>query len=321
MKKNILLFSDFGIDDMVAAAFALFSDELNIVGIVADYGNVSKEDALKNAAFLKRLTNMHHIPVFGGAELPLTGEIPTYFPEIHGKAGLGPIVTNEEIDIDFFENLDEIKMLIEKYSDNIYIVNIGRLSSLATTFILYPTLMEKVKGIYVMGGAFYVPGNITSVAEANIYGDPYAANIVFMNAPFQIHIIPLDVTMSALLTSALMNHLHGIYVKYNHQFGMTLKPMVDHYFKFYQSQHKSIGGSPLHDVLTLWAMLDESEISYMEAPVKVIVDRGHAFGQVIGDFRNFTDDKKEPHRIHKIAMDFDYRSFIRSFYYIMTNIR
>lgn len=55
-RKNVLLFSDFGIDDFVAVIFSFFSEEINIVGIVADYGNVSREDAVRNAAYLRELT-------------------------------------------------------------------------------------------------------------------------------------------------------------------------------------------------------------------------------------------------------------------------
>ena len=41
--------------------------------------------------FLQRLTGVKR-PVIGGAVSPLTGETPAYFPEIHGIAGLGPII-------------------------------------------------------------------------------------------------------------------------------------------------------------------------------------------------------------------------------------
>ena len=35
------------------------------------------------------------------------------------------------------------------------------------------------KNIVIMGGAYRVQGNVTPWAEANIYGDPEAANLVF----------------------------------------------------------------------------------------------------------------------------------------------
>ncbi len=114
--------------------------------------------------------------------MPLTGEVPVFYADIHGIEGLGPIIPNLENSNNMFENFDDFKELIENYENDITIVNVGRLSSLATAFILYPGLMSKVSDFYIMGGAFNVPGNVTPVAEANFYGDPYAANVVFANA-------------------------------------------------------------------------------------------------------------------------------------------
>ena len=178
-----------------------------MVGIVADYGNVSRKDALRNAAFLQDVTGVTTIPTFGGAVLPLTGERPVYYPEVHGFEGLGPINPQMEVNPDLFENFNEIVPLIEEYENNLIIVNIGRLSSLATAFILYPNLMKKITDFYIMGGAFNFPGNVTPVAEANFYGDPYAAKILINEAPKKLHIIPLNVTMSAIITPSIINTL------------------------------------------------------------------------------------------------------------------
>ncbi len=317
-RKNVLFFSDFGIDDFVAVIFAFFSEEINIVGIVADYGNVSRDDAVRNAAYLRELTGQN-TPVFSGAVLPLTGEVPVFYPDIHGIEGLGPIIPNLENSNNMFENFDDFKELIENYENDITIVNVGRLSSLATAFILYPGLMSKVSDFYIMGGAFNVPGNVTPVAEANFYGDPYAANVVFANAPKKIHVFPLDVTMSAIVTPALIDSLDAYYQKVQNKVGLFLKPMVDYYFNFYKETYPDISGSPMHDLFTLWAMLAGAEIQYQDVPVKIITDKGEAFGQSIGDFRNVLPEEKMKYRIHQIAVQFNYSNFIKTFYEIMTN--
>src|SRR5690554_5127216 len=101
-RKNVLLFSDFGIDDFVAVIFAFFSEDINIVGIVADYGNVSREDAVRNAAYLSELTG-EDPPIFSGAVLPLTGDVPVFYPDVHGVEGLGPIIPALENSNDMFE--------------------------------------------------------------------------------------------------------------------------------------------------------------------------------------------------------------------------
>jgi purine nucleosidase len=315
--KNVLLFSDFGVDDAVAIIFAYFCKEINLVGVVADYGNVSRENALANASYLEELTGVKTVPVFGGAELALTGERPVYYPEVHGEAGLGPIIPNIKVNEDLFENFDGIKALIEKYKNDLYIVNIGRLSSLATAFILYPNLMGNVKEFYIMGGAFLVPGNVTQAAEANFFGDPYAARILINQAPKKLHICPLDVTMSAIITPATINSLHAYYESTNNKLGLIIKPMVDFYYSFYQTSNPGISGSPMHDTFTLWSILDEAKVEWTEVPVQVVVDRGIAFGESIGDFRKKPETKENDYKIHKVATQFNYAAFIKSFFEIM----
>lgn len=55
MSKKILIFCDPGIDDAIALLLVFFIDEIEIVGIVADYGNVPKEMAAQNAIFLNKI--------------------------------------------------------------------------------------------------------------------------------------------------------------------------------------------------------------------------------------------------------------------------
>lgn len=139
--------------------------------------------------------------MFLGAEKPITGEEPTFYPEIHGVHGLGPLKPPPMPDLEgsLVENFHEVVNLIRQYKGELTIVNVGRLTSLATMFILYSRLMKQVKEIYIMGGAFWVPGDVTAVSEANFYGDPIAAKIVLRYAK-NVTIIPLNVTDRAIVT-------------------------------------------------------------------------------------------------------------------------
>lgn len=316
MVKKVLFFSDFGVDDNIAILYAFFNKELEIVGVVADYGNVSKQDALRNAAYIQELTGIRDIPVFAGAELPLTGDPPQFYPDVHGPEGLGPIIPEVDIDV-FLENFHGIQQIIEQSPNEIIIVNVGRLSSLAAAFILYPETMKKVKEFYVMGGAFNEPGNVTPVAEANFHGDPYAANIVLNQAAGRVKIIPLNVTSGSIVTPALINELDAHYKTVGSKVGKLVKPMFDFYYKFYKNRSPQLTGAPLHDVLTLWAVVNDEHVTYRNIPVKIIVNVGEAFGQSIGDFRNTVDKANFP--LHKVAVNFNYPEFIKDFFRTMKN--
>ena len=316
MAKKILFFSDFGIDDNIAVLYAFFNKQIDLVGVVADYGNVSKQDAIRNAAYLRELTGRRDVPAFAGAELPLTGDPPEYVPEVHGIEGLGPIIPDIQADFTL-ENFHGIQGIIERFADEIIIVNVGRLSSLAAAFILYPETMKKVKDFYIMGGAFNEPGNVTPVAEANFYGDPYAANIVLSQAKPPVKIIPLDVTSGAIVTPSLINELDEHYQSIGSQVGKLVKPMFDYYYKFYKERNPELTGAPLHDVLTLWALVHEEHVVYLEIPVKIVVNKGEAFGQSIGDLRKTINKAEYP--VHKVAVNFSYTEFIKDFFTTMKN--
>ncbi|WP_226681667.1 nucleoside hydrolase [Sutcliffiella horikoshii] len=317
MKKKVLLFADFGIDDIMAIIYAYYEKHVEIVGVVAEYGNVDKSTAIRNARYLQRNTGRYDIPLIGGAERSMTGEPPIYYPEVHGPEGFGGYVLPEDFESEdnIFENFHQIYDIIEKYDGELTMVCVGRLTSLATSFILYPETVAKVSEIYVMGGAFNFPGNVTPVAEANIFGDPYAANIV-INYAKNLTIFPLNVTQKAILTSEMVNEINRINKSKNNQLGLIIKPMMDYYWQFYKSQIPAIPGAPLHDVVTLWGVFNENEIMYEIKPVKVVTSKGAAFGQTIGDLRDFVQLAEYP--VHRIAMEFNYNAFIKRVVEVLT---
>jgi purine nucleosidase len=309
-KKKVLFISDFGIDDAIAVIYGYYHEEIEIVGFVSDYGNVSKENALRNVKYLQQLTGIADIPIIGGATSALTGQKPVYYPEVHGEVGLGPLVPDNSYNNDTIsENFYEINEIINKYEGEISIFSAGRLSSLATAFILYPDTMKKVKEFFVMGGAFNVPGNITPLAEANFYSDPYAVNLLVQLAPKKVHIIPLDVTQFAILTPEMIDLLDRHFQESNDKIGQIIKPMADYYYKFYKTTYPKISGGPLHDLFALWALADGQKVEYEEVPVKISISPGSTFGQSAGDFRKSPEKADWP--IHKVAMRFNYQQFIK----------
>lgn len=222
---------------------------------------------------------------------------------------MGPIIPEVKNGAGFFENFYEITNLIKKYENNLTIVNVGRLSSLATAYILYPSVLTLVKEIFIMGGAFLYPGNVTPAAEANFYSDPYAANLV-LSCTSGVRILPLNVTNQAVLLQEQIDYLDRYYKEKGDPVGQLLKPLIDYYSNYYKNVVPGIKGGPLHDVLTLWATVNEEHFSFLEKPVKVVVEEGGARGISIGDFRPYYKLEKFP--IHKVAVGFNYDIFSES---------
>lgn len=301
---KILLFADPGIDDSLAIIYALLHPEIEVMGIVTGYGNVSVFDATRNSAYLLELAGRSDIPVIRGSSQPLSGTPTTFYPEIHGPQGLGPIIppTDFIADVSPFELMFEI---IENHIEDIVIVDVGRQTTLAFAFNLRPELMEQVKEVYLMGGAFMVPGNVTDVAEANFWGDPIATSVI-LNKARKVYITPLNVTNRAIVTrdiaTYIFNHTNSPY--------KTLIPEVTNYYAtFYDQVMPGIDGSPVHDVFTLYYLLNKGNTYTVKRDVRVAIVDGNR-GQSIADFRMVY---KEPEREHYIAMDFDYNHFIKDF--------
>ncbi len=301
---KILLFADPGIDDSLAIIYALLHPDIELMGIVTGYGNVSVYDATRNAAFLLALAGRTDIPVMRGASQPLSGTHTIFYPEIHGPEGLGPIIPPDSFkaDISPFELMFEI---IETNMEDIVIVDVGRQTSLAFAYNLRPELMEQVKEVYLMGGAFMVPGNVTDVAEANFWGDPIAVNVV-LNKAKKVYITPLNVTNRAIVTrdiaTYIFNQTRGPY-KY------LIPAVTNYYAAFYDEVMPGIDGSPVHDAFTLYFLLNKDKTYTIRRDVRVAIVDGNR-GQSVADLRMVYE---EPKFEHYIVMDFDYNDFLADF--------
>ena len=90
---------------------------------------------------------------------------------------------------------------IKQSQEPITIFMSGALTSLAQALELDPGIHENIAAVFIMGGAVYVPGNITNlmpessnhVAEWNIIADPQAAEVV-LEAGLELYLVPLDST-------------------------------------------------------------------------------------------------------------------------------
>ncbi|TKD72071.1 nucleoside hydrolase [Pseudalkalibacillus hwajinpoensis] len=305
MGRKVLFFGDVGIDDTVALIYAYLSNDIDVIGIVACYGNVSKKQTTRNVRYLLEKIGRTDIPVMGGAEKPMTGEVPVFYPDVHGPQGLGPI-SPPPANALALENFFEVIGIIEKYSD-LVIVNVGRMTSLATLFLLYPDTMKSINSFYIMGGAFNVPGNVTPSAEANFYADPVAANIVMRYAE-NVFLYPLNVTQNAIVTPGMVNYIN------RKDRTHLLKPLLDYYYEeFYKKKVPGIEGAPVHDALTLMGVREGKMCEFYRTAVAVEIS-GEARGLSIGDFRKTFDPHDFDGRpIHSVAISLDYLSFYKSF--------
>lgn len=305
--KKILLFCDPGIDDSLAIMYAILDPEIELIGIVASYGNVTKEQATANAAYLLELAGRSDIPVIPGASMPVTEEAMRFYPEIHGGNGIGPIQPPSNFQYQIYP-FDTIRFIIEKYKNELIIVDTGRSTTLANVFILFPEYIKMVQSFYVMGGAFFVPGNATALAEANFYGDPNSSNFVLKYA-HNLTITPLNVTQYAVLTEEMVE---AISKNEKNFYSFMLEPIFKYYYEFYKKSVPGIQGAPIHDLLTIMVVKNPSIVDYIFYDASVI-ESTEAKGMSYIDYRPTSKKGKT-----RIAVKLHYDAFIEELSGVMS---
>ena len=108
-----------------------------------------------------------------------------------------------------------IASTIRDAAGDLEIIALGPLTNLAEAFRGDPSLTGQVEQVYIMGGAFAVPGNVSDApemgidnvaAEWNIYVDPHAAALV-VGSGAPVTFVPLDASNHALLDEAFYDRL------------------------------------------------------------------------------------------------------------------
>ncbi|MBO6854942.1 MAG: nucleoside hydrolase [Marivivens sp.] len=257
--------TDPGIDDALALIYAFGSEAFNVVGLTTVFGNVPVPTATGNALWLLEWMGQGHVPVAEGSQGPLSGQAPSFAPEVHGVGGFGnfnaPVAHGCPVELDAADFLIKAS---RDYAQELVIAALGPLTNLAVALQRDPTLPSRVKQLVVMGGAFTVPGNVTEYSEANIYNDPDSAKLVLSN--FEgIRFVGLDVTDQILLTEADCDALTDTAGDRSE----FLKELTDYYLDFYEKRN-CVRCASLHDPSALIAISHPDFFEFSRANVEII---------------------------------------------------
>jgi inosine-uridine nucleoside N-ribohydrolase len=176
--RHMLIDTDTASDDAVALVMALKSPENLVEAITIVAGNVPVDQAVQNALYTVELCGST-VPVYKGMASPMLRPLETA-QDVHGRDGMG------DIDLPLSGRtpaeghaVDIIEQTIRRHAHDITLVTLGPLTNVALALLRDPSLAAMVKECVIMGGVGRGPGNITPVAEFNIWVDPEAAKIVF----------------------------------------------------------------------------------------------------------------------------------------------
>lgn len=260
-QTRAIIDTDPGIDDAFAILLALNSPELKLEAITVVPGNVDGKQGLENALKIVSLANRCDIPVAGGAQHPLAQKLITaqFWHGANGLAGVELPASKCTADRHFGPDL--IIETIHKYPREVTLIPVGPLTNIALAVSKDPSIVPLVKNIVIMGGSIS-GGNVDGAAEANIYGDPEAASIVF-NAGWMVTMIGSDVGERTIMTRNYLSELQS-------QQGPE-SDFVAKLAEFYLTRSEKSGyqGAAMYDPLAVATVIDPTLVTLKDMHVDV----------------------------------------------------
>jgi inosine-uridine nucleoside N-ribohydrolase len=280
LPHQVIFDTDPGVDDAMALYFALAHPDIEVVGITTTFGNVTVQQAATNALYLCALAG-RQIPVTQGVARPWVkpGEAPPAY--IHGADGLGNLPQRMAVaeQLDPRSSAQFIVDMARANPGQITLVAVGPLGNLSLALRLEPDLPRLLKQVILMGGTVLEPGNVSPVAEANIWNDPHAADQVF-TAGWPLTMVGLDVTHRLVLPVTLFERIAA---HQQHRATDTLHHAVAFYANFYGSRFQHVAamhGCFGHDVLAFIYLVAPQLFQTQSGQIRVATD-GVAQGQTI----------------------------------------
>ena len=259
--KRVIIDTDPGTDDAMAIILALNSPELKVEALTVVPGNVDGRQGLENALKIVSLAGRCDITVAGGAQHPLNQKLITA-QFWHGKNGLADVeLPPSKCKADPRFGPDLIIETIHKYPHEVTLIPVGPLTNIALAVSKDPSIAGLIKDIVIMGGSI-TGGNVDGAAEANIYNDPEAAQIVF-NAGWMVTMVGSDVGERTLITRKYLAQLQS---SHGPQSDFIAK-IADFYLT--RSEKSGYSGAAMYDPLAVGIALDPTLGTLKEMHVDV----------------------------------------------------
>ena len=292
--RKLILDCDPGHDDAVAILLALASPaELELLGITCVAGNVPLSLTSRNALKICELAGRSDVGVYAGADRPMVRSLVTA-EAVHGVTGLDlpderrlpepAMRLRDQHAVDFI-----IDTLLAHPTGAVTVCPIGPLTNIALAMRRAPEIVPRIREIVLMGGAAINPGNVTPVAEFNIYVDPHAADVVFRSG-VPLTMMGLDVTHQVLVTPERIETIRSC----GGQTARVVADFLSFYCRYDRSRYGTDGG-PLHDPCVIAHLLDSALFACRHVNVQIEIASPLTLGQTVADWWQATEAQPNCH--------------------------
>lgn len=225
--RKFIIDTDTGSDDAYALMMALECDDAEVLGITSVSGNVPLDKATKNALMTIEVCNKK-TPVYRGASKPLFRPAVTA-QGVHGSDGMGDMnLVHPTRAAEEEHAADYILETLKTYPENeLELVMLGPATTVALAILKDAETMKRLKHIYSMGTAGFGQGNMSPVAEFNVFVDA-ESYAVLLESGIPLTIIGFDLCLGdAALNEDEINRLLTMGVKQRF-FGNCVQRLKNH---------------------------------------------------------------------------------------------
>lgn len=175
--RKFIIDTDTASDDCAALMMACMTKNIEIMGVTVVAGNVSVEQAGRNAKMTLEVCGSD-VPVFLGAKQPLMHSRKETI-SVHGVDGMGDKgLIHPQGGFTPGDAVDYILNTVAEYPDEIELVVLGPVTNIALAILRDRETMSHVKRIWSMGTPGFGSGNATPVSEFNVFIDAEAYKIM-----------------------------------------------------------------------------------------------------------------------------------------------
>ena len=275
--RKFIIDTDTASDDAVALVMALRHPDIDVQAITVVAGNVPLTQAVQNALYSIELCGQD-TPVYAGCAKPLLRGLSTA-EAVHGRDGMG------DIGLPLWGRapaaghaVDKLRQVINRHAGDITLVTLGPLTNIALALLCEPELAQRVSQCCVMGGIGSGHGNVTPLAEYNIWADPEAAKIVFESG-LPITMVGWDISWKyAAFSPKQADEIRRIGTRLA-EYVIDIQAALNQYAR----DQSNLPGFDLPDPIAMALAIDPTIASYEQFRVDIATGEGLARGLTVVD--------------------------------------
>ncbi|MEO9821913.1 MAG: nucleoside hydrolase [Paracoccaceae bacterium] len=267
--------TDPGHDDFFAILYA--ARRLDVIGLTTVFGNSTVENTTQNALRICDLAKLD-IPVAMGAGKPIVGNF--VVSPIHGNDGLegGKSIPSTNRDMDPRGAVQYLIEMARAHAGNLSLIVLGPMTNIALALRVEPKLAEWISEISFMGGSTGT-GNVTAFAEANVWKDPEAAQMVLASG-IPLRMAGLNLTGQARLSQAHADQM----AKAGTKIGGHAAQILTFYLKQHSARYRR-PDAPMHDPSAVISLVHPDLFEFRDTAVSVELVSPALRGMTICDMR------------------------------------